>query len=458
MRWCAVFCVLLLVCGCASHNRELADIRASLIAGDVDAAVAEFEETDPKESDLLYLLERGYMMHLAGRWEESNAAFEAAENRADDLFTKSLSRHAVSFLSNDLALPYRSVPHELQFIQYYRSFNYVALGQPQEALVEARKASAYLAEYAKQTEGQELFRQDAFLQYFTGLLYESEQEVNDAIISFRDAAHRYDEYAAAYGWSAPPWLDADYFAAASHLSLQWEVDSLRARDSTVAQRALEGDEHNLLVFFETGFVPFRESVKITLPVFKTAEAADGENAELVSAEHYVDRYSDDVYAYEKGKVKLDKVVSFAFPALVELPQEIVNCELELETGEVVEAFQVLDLAAIAQADFQRRIPGIMLKTVARALAKDAAREGAQDADEGLGWIVNMVNVATEQADTRGWILLPGQFHMLKTTAEPGEQVLTARFFDAEGVLLDQWEAQVVVPQTGTAFVSFRSFH
>ena len=60
----------------------------------------------------------------------------------------------------------------------------------------------------------------------------------------------------------------------------------------------------------------------------------------------------------------------------------------------------------------------MLKTVARALAKDAAREGAKDADEGLGWLVNIVNVATEQADTRGWILLPGQFHMLKATAQP----------------------------------------
>jgi hypothetical protein len=457
MRWCAVLCVLLLVSGCASHNRELADIRASLINGDVDAAVAEFEEQDPKESDLLYLLERGYMMHLAGRWEESNAAFEAAENRADELFTKSISRHAVSFLSSDLALPYRSVPHELQFVQYYRSLNYVALGDPQEALVEARKASAYLAEYAKQTEGQELFRQDAFLQYFTGLLYESEQEVNDAIVSFRDAAHRYDEYEAAFGWSAPPWLDADYFAAAAHLGLHSEVDSLRAADSTVDQRALQGDDDNLVVFFETGFVPFRESVKITLPVFKTQEAADGENAELVAAEHYVDRYSDDLYAYEKGKVKLDKVVSFAFPALVEIPQEIQYCQLELESGDVVEAYQVLDLAAIARADFQRRIPGILLKTVARALTKDATRELAEEADEGFGWIVNMVNVATEQADTRGWILLPGQFHMLKTRANPGEHKLTALFFDADGVLLDQWEAPVVVPDRGAAFVSFRSF-
>jgi hypothetical protein len=47
--------------------------------------------------------------------------------------------------------------------------------------------------------------------------------------------------------------------------------------------------------------------------------------------------------------------------------------------------------------------------------------------------------------------------MLKTRANPGEHKLTALFFDADGVLLDQWEAPVVVPDRGADFVSFRSF-
>ena len=102
-------------------------------------------------------------------------------------------------------------------MQYYRALNYIALGLPQEATVEARKSAARLDLWAR--ESGPLLRQDAFLQYFTGLLFESQREVNDAVVSFRNAAHRYDEYTDAHGFLAPSWLREDYYAAASHLGL-----------------------------------------------------------------------------------------------------------------------------------------------------------------------------------------------------------------------------------------------
>ena len=435
------------IVGCASHNVELLTVRESLAQGDVNAAVAEFEKRHEKQSDLLYLLDRGYLMHLAGRWEESNAAFERAEARARDLYTKSLSRGAASLVSNDLALPYRSTPHELQFVQYYRALNYLALGAPDEALVEARKANAGLASYAEATQGQELFRQDAFLQYFTGLLYESEGEANDAVVSLRDARQRYREYQGAFGGVSPSWLLPDYYAAAEQIGLTEELDSLRALDTTIVQRAQAGNGDNTVVFFESGFVPYRESVNIALPVLSSE----------VGADRYVTEYGDHLYEYEAGRMKLDHVLAFAFPALVPVPRQVQRCELVLPSGEVIEAEPALDLAAIATADFQRRLPGILLKTVARVLVKEAARKEAKEQDETLGWIVNVINVATEHADTRGWILLPGQFFMLKTRLEPGTQLLTARFLSADGTVLDEWQRSVEVAPGQTSFAAFRSF-
>lgn len=443
-----VFCCL----GCASHNTELISVRESLVQGNVGAAVSQFEKRDAKDKDLLYLLERGYMMHLAGRFEESNLAFAKAEERADELFTKSLSRGALSLVSNDLALPYRSVPHELQFVQYYRALNYMELGQPEEALVEARKANAYLAAYAEKTEGQELFRQDAFLQYFTGLLYESEGEANDAVVSLRDALSRYREYETAFGQLAPSWLLADYYAAAEHVGLEAELDSLVSIDSSVASRSREGDRDNLVVFFESGFVPYRESVEIALPVFK-----DDNTHQVVTAKRYVDEYQGNLYYYEKGKVKLDHVLSFAFPSLVQVPARVSSCELELSSGEVLAAEPSLNLAAIATADFHKRVPGILLKTIARALTKEAVRKEAKEEDETLGWIINAVNIATEQADTRGWILLPGQYFMLKAALPEGPQVLKARFRSADGEVVDEWERTLEVVPGKIHFAAFRSY-
>jgi hypothetical protein len=438
--------------GCASHHKDLISVRESLASGDTEAAVAAFEKREQKKKDLLYLLERGYMMHVAGRWQESNEAFQKAEDRALELFTKSLSRGAASLVSNDLALPYRSVPHELQLVQYYRALNYLELGAPDEALVEARKANAYLARYAEQTEGQELFRQDAFLQYFTGLLYESRGEANDAVVSLRDATSRYREYESAYGQGAPTWLLPDYFAAAEHVGLAPELDSLRALDSSVADRAREGNAHNAVIFFECGWVPYRESVVITLPVFEDKTLSQAE-----AAARYVDTYQDHLYDYEEDNVELDHVLSFAFPALVEVPPGVATCELVLPSGEVRQAEPALNLGAVAAADFRRRLPGILLKTVARALAKETLRKEAKGEDETLGWIVNAINVATEQADTRGWVLLPGQFYMLKAELPDGPQVLTARFLSAEGVVLEEKQRTVEIRSGETCFAAFRSF-
>jgi hypothetical protein len=440
--------------GCASHAKNLASVRQELLENDIDGAVEQFEEQDYKDSDLLYLLERGHVLHLAGRWEESNLAFEAAELRADELYTRSITRQTAALVTSDNTLPYRGTAYELQFVPYYRALNYIELGRPAEALVEARKANHKLAQYGEATDEHDAFRQDAFLQYFTGLLYESEREVNDAAVSFRDASSRYRQYQAAYGVGAPTWLAEDYFAAATHLGLGFEVDSLRAADSSLPERTAAHDDYNLIVFFETGFVPYLEPVDITLPIY---EIKDGQKERLVLAESYVDAYGDNIYAYEKGKVKLDHVLRFSFPAQVEVPSAVWACELELGDGRTVMAEPALNLAAVARADFQRRLPGILLKTVARALVKEAARKTAKKEDETLGWLVNAFTAVTEQADTRGWIFLPGQIHMLKTRVAPGPQKLLARYLDGEGKILDEWELEVDVPSGRHRFVAVRSF-
>jgi len=457
--WARNACALALIwiSGCASHARELADVRAALVAGDVPTAVKEFEARKEKKSDLLYLLERGYMMHLAGRWEESNQAFEAAEQRADELYTKSVTRQAAALLTSDLALPYRGMPYELQLVQYYRALNYLQLGRRDDALVEARKANFKLTQYAEANADDPALRQDAFLQYFTGLLYESEKEVNDAVVSFRDAAALYRRHEQDYGVSIPPWLPEDYLAAARHLDLTGEADSLLQSEPDLAKRATDHDDYNLVMFFETGFVPHREPVDITLPIYDSAEDEVKGKEHAQAARHYVDRFGRDIYSYRADRVKLDHVLRFSFPELVDAPALATSCELVLPDGKVERALPVLDLTRVARAEFQDRIGGMLLKTVARALAKEATRKKAKAKSEGLGWLINAVNVATEQADTRGWVFLPGRIHMIKYRLAPGSGPVTARFLDSAGNVVEEWELNLAIEPGETRFISLRCF-
>lgn len=451
---------LLLSAGCASHSVDLSAVRASLVADDIPKAVEQFDARKEKKTDLLYLLEKGYLYHLDGRWQESNTAFEAAEQRADELYTKSISRQAAALLTSDLALPYRGMPYELQLVQYYRALNYLELGQPAEALVEARKANFKLAQYAEKNADDKALRQDAFLQYFTGLLYESQGEANDAVVSFRDAAGLYRKYESEYGLGLPSWLPEDFLAAAKHVGLHNEIDSLVHAEPNLEKRMRAANEDNLVIFFELGFVSYRKDVEIHLPIV-TEEDEDNKDKDEHKSRHarrYVDRYGNHVYDYRADKVKLDHVLSFAFPELLEYPYEGRGAEVILPDGRRIVSEPALDLDAVARSEFNDRLPGTLLKTIARALVKEQTRKAAKKKDEGLGWLVNIVNSATEQADTRGLIFLPGKITMLKTHLPPGHQTVKARITDREGQMLEEWEIGVFIPEHGTKFVSLRSFN
>lgn len=445
----------LLLGGCASHSVTMVKVRESLIAGNTALALEEFNQQKKKDSDLLYLLERGYLLHLNGQWEESNLAFESAERRADELYTRSITRNAAALITSDNVLPYRGSFYELQLVQYYRALNYLALGRPDEALVEARKSNFMLEQYSGVEEGQATARRNAFMHYMTGLLYESQGEVNDAIVSFRDAYRLYNEQSAGNPMAVPEWLDEDYYSAAEHLGLTEETAALVARRPTVGERSAAGDENNLVIFFESGFVPHREPVDIILPFF---EAGDDDSDPWKRANWYVDEYGSDIYAYKHPAVKLDKVLRFSFPRLVDSPAEVSRCELLLPYGKSVAAEQMIDLGAVAHAEFNDRLPGILLRTVARAIAKEVARKGAKDEGGVLaGAMVNIFNVATEKADTRGWDFLPARVDLVKAAVPPGPQTLVARAIDKGGAVVDEWTVEIEARRGDTQFISLRSF-
>ena len=92
------------------------------------------------------------------------------------------------------------------------ALNYTAAGHHEDALVEARKVDSKLnvinSRYADDKKN--VYKEDAFIRFLMGVLYEAEGEVNDAFISYRKAEEIYrNDYAANYGVSAPSLLIVD---------------------------------------------------------------------------------------------------------------------------------------------------------------------------------------------------------------------------------------------------------
>lgn len=445
----------LALAGCAPRVVSLAGVESALRAGDPVAAVAAHEALGGGDRDLLRLLERGYLLHLAGRWAESNRVFEQVERRADELYTRSLSNEALALLSSDWVRPYRGAPYELQLVHYYRALNYAAMALTDDAIVEARKANEALERY--QTDGPPADRapQTAFLQYVTGLLYSAADERNDAIVSFRDAARLYRD-----GAGPPPrWLSADYHDAARRVGLDSEADSLERSDPRLARGGRRYEPPNVILFLESGFVPALQPVDLTFPVFESDGHHGRKNRRdaWIEARNYVDSYGGDPWRWRADRVTLDHVVRVAFPELVDRPSMIVTCEAVMDSAADVSADAALDLGRAARADFDRRVPSILLRSVARALVKEGARKAADRESEALGLLVNLAGAALEQADTRSFTLLPGRIDMAMARLPDGPHRLAVRFLGPHGEVVEERHHDIFIRTGTTLFLSIRSF-
>ncbi len=152
---------------------------------------------------LLYLMERGTLLHLQAAYAQSNVDFEAADRLTEELYTKSISAGALSFLLNDGVIPYAGADYESVYLNYYKALNYLALGDLEEAGVEARRVDEKLRYFSDLYKEKTVFREDGFLRLLTGLIYQAQGDDNNAFIAYRLAWHSYQANRDVYGVPIP---------------------------------------------------------------------------------------------------------------------------------------------------------------------------------------------------------------------------------------------------------------
>ncbi len=464
-RSLGLLAMTVLLAGCATYSDKQGALRPLLANAEYDAALAQLETIGGKDR-LLQELERGLLLHYAGRWAESNDAFQAAELTADDLYTRSVSEGALSLFTNDTAISYRARPFELAMVPYYRALNYAYLGDRTGAVVEGRKASQLLARYvdataggvdAAQRDAYAATKTDAFLLHVSGMLYEWDGETNDAFIAYRNAAVAYTQNAARLGLEIPPTLATDLERAGARLGFTGELAQLRqdcpavwAVADTARAAARPAGHGEVVLFVETGFVPARQQVRIDLPIFESDRRDDVDDlAVVVSGRHQ--------HAYTRhDDVKIAYWLSVAVPDLPVPP--LAPPEVMVTTdGAAVRGTLNANLAALARVTFDAEFGKILLKTVARGLTKYFGTMEAEKAGEGWGVVANLFASATETADTRGWLTLPRSVALVRLSLPAGEHTLRAMVDDGSGQAWEVTIPGVVVRDGGWTFLSQRLF-
>lgn len=469
---------LLALGGCATYSAKMVDLRPQLATGDFDGALATIDKGARGQDVLLAGLERGLVLRHAGRFAESNEAFAAAERNADAVFGRSLAEGAVALLTSDANVAYRAHPYEMAMVPYYKALNYEDLGQPGEAVVEARRASQVLAKYVDATLGAvreqdrgdlQKVRNDAFLLWLSGMLYEADGETNDAFIAYRNAAVAFEQNAGLLGLEAPAALAGDLARTADRLGFAPELAQAAAASPSVfaasgdttadlrglraASRAPAGAGEVVLVV-ETGYMPPLVQERVDFPVFKGQDDADRERWGW-SLWDGRDRW----HAAGAGG-EVEYWVSVAAPALEDAslpPYAGVRVSAGTAAGYAV-GTRAADLGRAARVTFDAEKPTIMVRTIARGLAKYLATRGAGKLGKGAGFLANLFGAATESADTRSWLTLPRQVYVVRLTLPPGPHDLRLELLDAGGRVAHERTVRGVVTRPGEwTFLSHRVF-
>lgn len=170
--------------GLASREDRL---RTMLATGQAGTALAGFGSSyHAPDDEVLRTMYQGMIAYHAGDYAESARLLDLAGPLADDRITKSISRSALSVVSNDLILPYEPGRTERLMIPYYAALARLRMGDIDGAAVEARRLSLLLQYYGDDDEPLDAAL-DATLRYVAGAIFEVYGDRRDSDVAYRNA-------------------------------------------------------------------------------------------------------------------------------------------------------------------------------------------------------------------------------------------------------------------------------
>jgi uncharacterized protein len=433
--WSVAAALLFFLSSCAGGSEFYREVDVQVAGGNHLKAVEAVRNNQYAYGDngsVLFDLDLGLLYHYAGMPDSSNAHFFAAEKQIQELYTQSISLAALSTLTNDYVLPYDGEDFEKVLVNVFLALNYVEKGEPDEALVEARKVDLKLRQYGRDYQGKNRYQDDAFIRYIAGALYESAGEVNDAFISYRKAFEAYTTYAKEYATPTPSFLLDDLVRTATLLSFGEEAATYAALGGRRYEKSGE-QQGSILVIVYSGKGPLKEEVRTTVSIPDTAGTV---HTFQLALPRFVPRRIPirgyDVTAQRQGE------------------DDGAETSVHAELAE--------DVTAIAGKALEDRLAFIYLKSGGRALMKFLAAEKAKaelkkknnEVANLLGSIaVDLAVAVTERADLRGWRTLPGEFQLARLNLLPGEYRLRIEAADGGKIIPGR---PVTVKRGATSFV------
>ncbi len=437
-----------LLSSCATYNKQVAAYYTNLKAGNYEKAAKALDKNRLLKKDrnrLLFLLERGKVSHLLQQWDSSNVYLNEADKIMEDARTSARDIIAGTLL-NPMMKAYRAEDFEKYLVHYYKALNYLQLGQPDEALVEARRIS--LRSYAQQDEvgHKNKYDNDAFSFMIQGLIYEKGNDYNNAFIAYRNAADVFlENNGSYYGVDFPAQLKKDLLNAAYKVGFTDELQRYERLLNTKWTKEAAPAGGELVLFWENGLAPVKEQQDIWFSLVKNAGGSFFFND---ASGQFINIPFDFSSGYSRESLNVTDLRSFrvALPRYREQPSVYAQAVLQVNDEqyilEPVENVNTLAFSLLRER-MLKELSGTLTRLAIKKLAEMAVRPSDKKSDdakkseeekkkeqrqknqrEAIALGLQLFNLASEKADTRNWQSLPHTIHYVRIPLQAGENKLT----------------------------------
>ena len=417
------------LCGCRTSYNEALAARQNVMSGSCDIACERAAKmANSTVNRKLGNLELSRLKMLQGDFRGSSTLLGP---QLEELFDEThdgpvLKKGQIAgnilagTVGDDRAIPYELPAFELLFGLQYQALNELALGNPDNARVYLRRATAVQEQLKEENE-----------QSAEGATPEPSKNNNDSAANAKNASTAADQISSKL---SPV---ADTVRASYENALAWYMMGLFF--------SMENDPSN-------ADIAYREAGRINPAVIPLTKppAGTGQDVIVVYEEDLVDMQ-------EPIKIPLPfggTIWSIDFPIYGEPPHIPSQIAVEVGGALATTCVPVVNVQALAYRHLKDRIPGIATRNVTRAAVKIAAQQAANHINTGnsfadlaikIGVLAfNVFSTTINEADTRAWQTLPEHVHLARfrlPAGHPGivlRNALTGRMCE---VALPQEQAQ-----------------
>ena len=426
-------------CSSINYNETIKGPEEKFYQGNYLEAARELLPAINKKSNsqLLFMMEAGYMLHAGGNFADSNKALLPAGKLAKIIPT-SITQHAGALLTNNSTLNYKGEDFEKVLVHMYLGINFMMLGKYESAGVEFKLVNEELEKIRNEQDGSARYKQNIMAKYLTASAYEM---IGEKEKDMDDLEYAYKELEQIYALNPRLSLVHEDLV---RLSKRLGYDDDVAKWSAISRRhggQSYANSGEFLVIFQSGLSAIKRSrgkllddatMKASINVALNGISLEGGVtiaailAVLANAENpipYFDARSDQISFLQlrvgNQTFRTTMLEDISSTAVQNLKDDYNSLKLQVAAGIVTKA-----AASI--------LAGIIAKELAEQLG----------AKKGLGSLLGtLAGAGTGIAlfsqigpDLRSWHTLPAKLHVGRIMLPPGKHHVTIQYIGPAGIL------------------------